>query len=42
MYGEGQGIVMDKDGQGMVSWKGQGIGKSTGPGKVRFHGSIFF
>jgi hypothetical protein len=33
---------MAKDGQGMVSWMGQGIGKSTGPGKVRFHGSIFF
>jgi hypothetical protein len=42
MYGEGQGVVMAKDGQGMVSWMGQGIGKSTGPGKVRFHGSIFF
>jgi hypothetical protein len=25
----------------MATWKGQGIGKFTGPGKVSFRGSIF-
>ena len=41
MYGEGQGIITTKDGQGMATWTGQGIGKFTAPGKVNFHGSIF-
>lgn len=41
LFGEGQGIVTTKDGQGMASWTGQGVGKITGPGKVRFRGSIF-
>ena len=34
LYGEGQGIIMTKD--------GQGIGRFTGPGKVSFRGSLFF
>ena len=34
LHGEGQGIVMTKDGQGMASWTGQGIGRFTGAGKV--------
>src|SRR5919108_1620561 len=42
LYGEGQGIVTTKDGQGMATWIGQGIGRFTGPGKVSFRGSIFF
>ena len=42
LYGEGQGIVTTKDGQGMVTWTGQGIGRFTGPGKVNFRGSLFF
>ena len=33
LYGEGQGIITTKD--------GQGIGKFTAPGKVSFRGSIF-
>jgi hypothetical protein len=41
MYGEGQGIITTKDGQGMATWTGQGIGKFTAPGKVSFRGSIF-
>ena len=41
MYGEGQGLINAKDGQGMATWTGQGIGRSTGVGKFRFHGSIF-
>ena len=42
LYGEGQGIITTKDGQGMATWKGPGIGKFTGPGKVSFRGSLFF
>jgi hypothetical protein len=41
LYGEGQGIITTKDGQGMATWTGQGIGKFTAPRKVSFRGSIF-
>jgi len=41
LYGEGQGIITTKDGKGMATWTGQGIGKFTAPGKVSFRGSIF-
>lgn len=41
LFGEGQGIITAKDGQGVATWTGQGIGKFTGPGKVSFRGSIF-
>jgi hypothetical protein len=41
LFGEGQGIITTKDGQGMATWTGQGIGKFTAPGKVSFRGSIF-
>jgi hypothetical protein len=33
---------MSKDGQEMVSYTGQGIGRFTAPGKIRFTGSLFF
>src|SRR5437867_254686 len=42
IYGEGQGILMSKDGQEMATWTGQGIGRFTSPGKIRFTGSLFF
>ena len=42
MYGEGQGVVTTKDGKGMATWTGQGIGRSIGQGKVSFRGSLFF
>ena len=42
LHGEGQGIVTAKDGKGMVSWTGQGVGRFTGPGKVSFRGAIYF
>jgi hypothetical protein len=42
IYGEGQGLLMSKDGQEMVTWTGQGIGRFTAPGKIRFVGSLFF
>jgi hypothetical protein len=42
LQGEGQGIITTKDGQGMATWTGPGIGRITGPGKVSFRGSLFF
>lgn len=42
MYGEGQGVVTAKDGSEMATWTGQGIGRFTSQGKIRFIGSIFF
>ena len=42
MYGEGQGVVTTKDGKGMATWTGQGIGRFTSPGKISFRGSLFF
>jgi hypothetical protein len=42
MYGEGQGVVTTKDGQEMGTWTGQGIGRFSNPGKISFHGSLFF
>ncbi len=42
IHGEGQGLLMSKDGQEMATWTGQGIGRFTGPGKIRFIGSLFF
>ena len=42
VYGEGQGIITAKDGQGIATSTGQGIGKVTSSGKVSFRGSVFF
>jgi hypothetical protein len=42
VYGEGQGVLMSKDGQEMATWTGQGIGRFTSPGKIRFTGSLFY
>ena len=42
IYGEGQGVLMSKDGQEMATWTGQGIGKFLSPGKIRFSGSLFY
>ncbi|MDQ6667852.1 MAG: hypothetical protein M3Y53_06450 [Thermoproteota archaeon] len=42
IYGEGKGLVMSRDSQEMVTWTGQGIGRFTAPGKIRFTGSLFF
>jgi hypothetical protein len=33
---------MTRDGQDMATWTGQGIGRFTSPGKIRFTGSLFF
>jgi hypothetical protein len=42
VYGETQGVATTKDGQGMATYTVQGIGRSTSPGKIRFHGSVFY
>jgi hypothetical protein len=42
MYVEGQGVFTTKDGKGMVTWTGQGIGRFTSPGNIRIRGSLFF
>jgi hypothetical protein len=42
MYGEGQGVITTKDGQGMATWTGQGIGRFAAPGKISFRGSVFY
>jgi hypothetical protein len=42
MHGEGQGLVMSRDGQEMATFAGQGVGRFVGPGKVRFVGSVFY
>ena len=42
IHGEGQGVLMSKDGQEMATWTGQGVGRFTNPGKIRFVGSLFF
>jgi hypothetical protein len=42
MYAEAQGVITAKDGDGMATYVAQGIGRFTSPGKIRFHGSVFF
>ena len=42
MYGEGQGVITTRDGKGMATWTGQGIGRFTAPGRISFRGSLFF
>jgi hypothetical protein len=42
MYAEAQGVMTSKDGDGMATYVAQGIGRFTSPGKIRFHGSVFF
>ena len=36
LQGEGYGIITSKDGQGMATWKGQGIGKVYWSRKSQF------
>jgi hypothetical protein len=42
LHGEGQGLVMSRDGQEMATFTGQGVGRFVGPGKVRFVGSVIY
>lgn len=41
-YGEAQGVATTNDGQGMATYKVQGIGKFSSPGNIRFRGSVFY
>jgi hypothetical protein len=41
MDAEAKGVITAKDGEGMATYTAQGIG-FTSPGKIRFHGSVFF
>jgi hypothetical protein len=41
LYGEGQGVIMGKNGEG-ASWKGGGVGKFTGGGGTSIRGAIYF
>jgi hypothetical protein len=42
VYGEGQEIITNKDGQGIATSTGQSIGMIASSGKVSFRGSFFF
>jgi hypothetical protein len=42
LYGEAKGILMTRDGQEMVTYTAEGIGRVVGPGKIRFLGSVFY
>ena len=41
LYGEGQGVVMGKDGE-MATWIGQGVGTLKKDGGVSYRGAIYF
>ena len=41
LYGEGQGIVMTKDGE-MVTWRGQGVGRFKAGGGVSWRGAVYY
>lgn len=41
LYGEGQGVVMTKDGEAM-SWVGQGTGHFNAKGGVSFRGALYY
>jgi len=42
LSGEGQAMIMSRDGQEMATSTGQGIGRFVEPGKIRFVGSVFY
>jgi hypothetical protein len=41
-YGQGQGVVMTKDGNEVATAIGRGEGKKTDSGKMRYKSAIFF
>ena len=41
LYGEGQGILMTKDGE-MVTWRGQGVGRFKAGGGVSWRGAVYY
>ena len=42
LLGEGQGIVMGKDGAAMATWVGQGVGHIKPDGSINYRGAIFY
>jgi hypothetical protein len=42
VWGEGQGVLMTKDGSEVVTWKGSGIGRMTGGGRMSWRGAIYY
>jgi hypothetical protein len=41
LYGEGQGVMMTTDGEG-VSWKGSGVGTFGPGGAISYRGALFY
>ena len=41
LYGEGQGVLITKDGE-MATFKGQGVGKFLGGGAVSYRGAVYY
>jgi len=41
LYGEGQGVMMTKDGDGIM-WVGQGTGRFKPEGGVRWRGAVYY
>ena len=41
LYGEGQGIVMGKNGE-TATWVGQGVGTLTKKGAVNYRGAVYY
>jgi len=41
VYGEGQGIVMGKEGD-MATWRGQGVGTIRKDGAVSYRGAVYY
>ena len=41
LYGEGQGIVMSKDGD-LATWVGQGVGTIKKDGAVSYRGAVYY
>lgn len=41
IYGEGQGIIMTKEGEGAI-WRGHGVGHASADGSITFAASVAF
>ena len=41
LYGEGQGVLIGKDGL-VATWKGQGVGKFVSGGGVSYRGAVHY
>jgi hypothetical protein len=39
LYGEGQGVIITKDGEA-ATWKGQGVGRFVAGGAVSYRGAV--